>query len=87
MADIVIKQEESKPEPKVEVEDIKKTLREADEYQKLKEQNDKLEAEYLRSHEIRAKMALGGRADAGMPEKSDKEKADEAASEILEKFG
>lgn len=75
------KEEEKKP---VE-QDIKETLKAADEYQKLKEENDRLEAEYLRQQELKAKIALSGKALAGQPapEKTEKEKADEEAKAIL----
>lgn len=87
MSDIVIKTEESKPEPdKVDREDIKETLQKADEYEKLKAENEKLEAEYLRNQELKAKIALGGRAQAGQPEESQEQKNEKEATEMLSKF-
>lgn len=84
MADLKISVEPEKQEaPQV---DIKQTLKDADEYQKLKEENDRLEAEYNRREELKAKMALGGRAQAGQVEKSEQEKADEEAAELLKRF-
>lgn len=87
MTDIVIKQDEKKEEKKVDESDIKETLKAADEYQKLKEQNDKLEAEYIRQQELKAKIALGGKSIAGQNiEKNPEEKAKEEAAEILKRF-
>lgn len=70
MVDVVIKQE---PEVKKEAteEDIKETLKSADEYAKLKEENDKLEAEYQRRQELKAKIDLAGRANAGILQKEE----------------
>lgn len=83
MTDLKISVDEEKKEA---APDIKQTLREADEYEKLKQENDKLEAEYNRREELKAKMALGGRAQAGQVEKSEQEKADEEAAELLKRF-
>ena len=89
MPDITIstgdKQEERKP---VEVNDIKETLRAADEYEKMKRENDLLEKEITRREELRARQLLGGKGQAGQytPEKSAKEKADEEAAKILKQF-
>ena len=66
--------------------DIKQTLKDADEYEKLKQENDRLEAEYNRREEIKAKMALGGRAQAGQVEKSEEQKAEEEAADLLKRF-
>jgi len=52
----------------------------------LKEANDKVEAELLRKEELRAKVAMGGKADAGEPEETEEEKADKEASKILSTF-
>jgi hypothetical protein len=73
----------------VQENDIKETLRAADEYAKLKEQNDKLEAEYIRQQELKAKIAIGGRANAGQVviEKTKEELANEEAARILKQFG
>ena len=86
MTDIVIKSEDKKEEEKVTEHDIKETLRAADEYEKLKEQNDKLEAEYLRAMELKAKIAIGGRASAGSPEKSQEDKDKEEADKLLKPY-
>ena len=64
MAEITIKQEtEDKKEP--DESSIKEVLKDADEYAKVKAQNDRMEAEYLRGQELKAKMAVGGKAEAG----------------------
>ena len=86
MTDIVIKQESSEPEKKPDVQDVKETLKAADEYQKLKEENDKLEAEYLRQQELKSRIALGGRSEAGQPEKTQADKDKEEAERILGMF-
>lgn len=85
MSEITISTEKKETESKDNVNDVKDVLKAADEYAKLKEQNDKLEAEYIRQQEIKAKIAIGGRAQAGqfVPEKTEKEKADDEAKEIL----
>jgi hypothetical protein len=87
MPDITISTK-AEEKPAVQDNDIKETLRAADEYRKLKEENDKLEAEYIRHQELKAKIALGGRAMAGQftPEKSEEEKAKEEAAKILAMF-
>ena len=84
MPDITISTDEKKEQPKATETDIKKILTSADEYQKLKEQNDKLEAEYLRQQELKAKIAMGGKALAGQAiEKTPQEIAKEEAAKIL----
>ena len=87
MSEVIIKSdttEERKPDKE---ESIKDTLKAADEYQKLKEENDKLEAEYLRQQELKAKITMGGRASAGEKiEKTPEEQAQEEASKILKMF-
>ena len=88
MSDIVIKQEE-KQEKQTDEGDIKETLKQADEYQKLKEQNDKLEAEYLRRQELKAKLALDGRASAGEEIKKDttqEDKDKESVDRLVNQF-
>jgi len=86
MTDLVIKTEE-KEEPKVQDNDIKETLIKADAYNKLKEQNDKLEQQLLRQQELQSKLSIGGQSFAGQKvEKSDEELAKEEADRILEPF-
>ena len=46
-----------------------------------------MEKEYLRGQELKAKMALDGRADAGTPEKTPEDKAKEEAVDILKPMG
>ena len=88
MTDIVIKSDDTPAQPKpVEEQDIKETLRKADEYEKKKAEIEKLEALYEREQAIRAKMALGGRAEAGIQEKTEEEKAKEEALELLKPYG
>ena len=87
MTDIVTKQEDKSEEKTgVNVNEIKETLKAADEYQRLKDENDKLEGEYLRQQELRAKLAIGGRTIAGQPEKTELEKSQEEAAKILSMF-
>ena len=88
--EITEKKEEA---PKPQVDDIKETLKAADEYQKLKEENDKMEAEVRRTEELnrkreelRAQSLIGGRSFAGTPEVTDEQKAQEEAKRILSMF-
>lgn len=87
MPDIIIKSEKEEEKP-VQDSDIKKTLEAADEYERLKVQNDLFEKEIQRREELKAKLMIGGKADAGQytPEKSPEEKTKEEASKILEMF-
>lgn len=86
MTDVVIKTE-TKEEKPIQDSDIKDTLKKADEYEKLKIQNDKLETEYLRAEELRAKITAGGTAVAGQKvEKSKEQLAADEAKEILSVF-
>lgn len=84
MVDITIsdkKTEEPKPE------NIKDTIQKIDEIQKLKEENDILEAEIKRREELHARLAVGGRALAGQPnEISEEEKASKEAKELLSTY-
>lgn len=87
MSDIIIstdKKEEQKPQES----DIKEILRSADEYAKLKEDNDKLENEILRGEQLRARKMLAGKANAGTPnlDKTPEEIAKEEAKAILDMF-
>ncbi len=50
---------------------------------RLRKENDEYEAEVNRKQEIRAREALGGRADAGQPEESQEQKDEKEAAEIL----
>ena len=84
MTDIKISTvEDEKKEHNFKENDIKETLRAADEYQKIKEDNDKLEAEISRQQELKAKLDLGDKAIAGQIEKSPEEMADEEAKKII----
>jgi len=76
------KEEEKKPQEA----DIKETLKAADEYERLKAENDKLEAEYQRQIELKAKIAIGGKAEAGKEEQTDEQKAQEEANRILSMY-
>lgn len=95
MTDIKISTEDKKEERPVE-EDIKKILKDADDYAKEKQKQDeevqriiddnKKMKEALEEREnLRARLVLGGKALAGqyVPEKSEKEIADEEAKAIL----
>ena len=84
MPDITISTPDKKEEPKANESDIKKILTAADEYAKLKEQNDRLEEQYLRQQELKAKIAIGGKSLAGQAiEKTPQELAAEEAAKIL----
>ena len=58
-------------------------------YEKLKEANDKVEAELLRGETLKAKVALGGKSMAGQTEKpkSEDEKWSEDAKKRYEGTG
>jgi len=56
-------------------------------YEKQKELNDRLEAEWKRSEDLRARSMLGGKSDGAEEEKTEQQKADEKAKELLSKFG
>lgn len=86
MSDIIIKSEEKQEEKPIQDSDIKDTLKQADEYAKLKEENDKLEVEYLRQQELKAKLQLGGQALAGKPEENEEDKLKQEASKIINMF-
>lgn len=60
--------------------DIEKHLK------KLKEANDDVERELLRQEELRAKVAIGGRALAGQQEQTQEDKDAEEATKILKTF-
>ena len=84
---IEITEKKDEPEPTaVEPEQIKETLKQADEYAKLKEDNDKLEAEYIRNQELKAKIAYGGKALAGQQEETQEDKDDKEATDMLSAF-
>jgi len=85
MGEIKIVTEDKKPEQSTS-EEVKETLKAADEYQKLKDENDKLEREISRRQEIRAKMMLGGKASAGTTEKNPQDVINEEAAKILKAF-
>ena len=85
MADIKITTEDREEKP-ITDDDIKSTLKKADDYEKLKAENDKMEAEFMRQQELRAKIAYGGKADAGEPNKSQEDLDNEEAAKILKPF-
>lgn len=88
MPDIVIRQDKEE-EKKTDEGDVKETLRAADEYERLKLINDNLEKEYLRQQELKAKMALGGKALAGeeISKGTSQEDADkEAVDKLVNQF-
>jgi hypothetical protein len=87
MTDLKISVDNPEPEQKgVSSQNIKDTLSAADEYEKVKAENDKLEAEYNRRIELKAKMEQGGRALAGQVEKTEQQKAEEEATIIRKQF-
>lgn len=57
-----------------------------EELARIKSANDALEAEHLRSEELRARALIAGKAKAGEPEKSPQMLADEEAEKILKAF-
>ncbi len=98
MTEITIsdKKQEEKP---ADVNDIKNTLRAADDYtkekqrqdeevQKIFEDNKRMKEALEERENLRARLALGGKALAGqyVAEKSEQEKADEEAKEILARY-
>ena len=87
MPEVTVKTTSEDDKPKKDIQgDITDTLKKADEYQKLKEENDKLEAEYLRKQELMAKLKLGGQTNAGSLEKSPEDKDKEEAAEYLKPY-
>ena len=75
------KDEEAKPQG------IKDIVKDIDELNRLKEQNDAFETEIKRTEELRSRLSLSGRALAGRPnEKTSEEEAKEEASRILGMF-
>ena len=87
MVDVVIKQE-TEEKKEVSETDIKETLKAADVYEKLKESNDKLEAEYVRQQELKAKIAIDGKSHAGViqKEKTQEDVDQEEADKMLKVF-
>jgi len=77
------KDKEKKPVEKVEVEEA---IQKADEIQKLKEENDRLEIEVLRRSQLQARLALSGKGEAGDSEKSEEDKVKEEAAKHLSLF-
>jgi len=74
MTDIIkISTENEQPKTEDKEKNIKDILKQADEYQKLKEQNDKLEREILRQEELNARASIGGKSYAGQPNKTEEE--------------
>ncbi len=89
MPEVTIKTEDKNEENQpLETQVIEKTLKAVDDYDKLKAQNDALEAELERKKqlEVRRDEILGGRAQAGQKPKTEQEKADEEAAKIIEQF-
>ena len=76
-------------ESKEKVEEVKSD--EADEVQKridiLKAKNDAYDAERLRAEENRARELVGGKAEAGQPERTEEDVANEKAKETLSVYG
>ena len=83
---IEITEKKDEPEKKVDEEDIKQTLKQADEYEKLKQSNDLFEQEIQRKEELMAKLSLGGRALAGQPEEKQEDKDKKEAAEHLKAY-
>ena len=81
-AETVEEKVEEIAESKQKVEEVKVEPT-ASETLRLRKENDEYEAEVNRKQEIRAREALGGRADAGQPEESQEQKDEKEAAEIL----
>ena len=81
---------ESNDEGKKVVKDVTPIERVTQNYEALKEANDKVERELLREEELKAKIALGGRSMAGTehltPEQEIEDKAKKEAEEIVDAF-
>ena len=75
--------DESNAEGKETNNDVTPVKRVTENYDKLKEANDKVEAELLRGEELKAKITLGGNTTAGQEAEKPKEETDE---EFTEKF-
>ena len=88
MAEVKIITEDKEEKKDPDKEDIKEVLKKADEYQKLKEETDKLELEYLRNQDVKAKIAAGGKAEAGIQqkEKTHDDLDQEAADKMIGQF-
>ena len=82
--------DESNAEGKETNTDVTPVERVTENYEKLKEANDKVEAELLRAEELKAKIALGGKSNAGTenltPDQEIEEKAKKEAGEIVNAF-
>lgn len=83
MAEVTITTEEKKEEPKADSFEVGKALKAADDYQKLKEANDRLETEILRGEELKRRQMTAGKATAGSVEKSQEEIDNEEAAKLL----
>ena len=83
---IEITEKTDAPEKKADVEDIKDTLKQADEYEKKRIEVEKLEALYAREQEIKAKLAYGGNAVAGKAEESQEDKDEKEAASNLQAY-
>jgi len=66
--------------PASKVDEITETLN------KLRAANDAVEKEMLRKEELRAQVALGGKAEAGQTDKTPEEKTKEEAGRIISMF-
>ena len=52
----------------------------------LREDNERMQGELLKQEELKAKILLGGRAEAGQPQKSQLDLDQEEAAERLKEF-
>lgn len=86
MTEVKIVTEEKEEAKPVEAEDVRETLKAADEYEKRRLEVEKLEALHQREQDIKAKMAIGGKSEAGQAEKSQQEKDDEEAKKLISAF-
>jgi len=89
MPDITISTEPKQEEKKqVSTNQVAEAITTAMEIEQIRKETEELKKAMQEQEEVRAKLMLGGRAQAGQytPEKTAKEKADEEAAKILKPF-
>jgi len=89
MPDITISTEPRQEEKKqVSTNEVTEAITTAMEIEKINRETEELEKAYRHREEVKAKLALGGKAQAGQytPEKTKEEQAKEEAAKILKPF-
>jgi len=86
MAEIKIVTEEEKDKKPADETDLRKTLIEADKYEKIKQENDALELELQRQQELKAKLQMGGESMGGTVQKTQKDRDKDEADRIIGMF-